>query len=99
LREAPNIRSRAGREGLQRGHHPGYHLLNGCDLPGMNRPLQVVDFRTVFSLPLAYTQELAVAAGPRIRLRPPYREHLAQAFARFYMRVGLPVDLPLPPAP
>jgi len=23
----------------------------------------------------------------------PYREHLAQAFARFFMRVGLPVDI------
>ena len=26
--------------------------------------------------------------------RPPYREHLAQAFARFFMRVGLPIDIP-----
>ncbi len=28
---------------------------------------------------------------PRLRLLPPYREHLSQAFARFFMRVGLPV--------
>jgi hypothetical protein len=27
-------------------------------------------------------------------LLPPYREHLSQAFARFFMRVGLPVDIP-----
>jgi hypothetical protein len=27
---------------------------------------------------------------PRLRLRSPYREHLSQASARFFMRVGLP---------
>jgi len=30
----------------------------------------------------------------RLRLLPPYREHLSQAFARFFMRVGLPSDIP-----
>jgi hypothetical protein len=25
---------------------------------------------------------------------PPYREHLSQAFARYFMRVGLPSDIP-----
>ncbi len=30
---------------------------------------------------------------PRLRLLPPYREHLSQAFARFFMRVGLPVQV------
>ena len=24
---------------------------------------------------------------------PPHREHLSQAFARFFMRVGLPIDI------
>ena len=32
--------------------------------------------------------------GNRLRLCPPYREHLAQSFARFFMRVGLPIDIP-----
>jgi hypothetical protein len=27
-----------------------------------------------------------------LRLTSPYKEHFAQAFARFYMRVGLPHD-------
>jgi hypothetical protein len=30
----------------------------------------------------------------RIRLLPPYREHLSQAFARHFMRVGLPSGIP-----
>jgi hypothetical protein len=29
----------------------------------------------------------------RFRLLPPYREHLSQAFARFFMRVGLPIPI------
>jgi len=32
--------------------------------------------------------------GYHLRLLSPYREHLSQAFARFFMRVGLPVDIP-----
>ena len=30
----------------------------------------------------------------RKRLLPPYREHLSQSFARYFMRVGLPTDIP-----
>ena len=29
-----------------------------------------------------------------LTLLSPYKEHLAQAFARFFMRVGLPADIP-----
>jgi hypothetical protein len=39
-------------------------------------------------------REFANAAGHRLRLLPPYREHLSQAFARLFMRVGLPADIP-----
>jgi hypothetical protein len=57
-------------------------------------PTTVVDFHEVFSLPVAFLQAWVTAAGqPRLRLAPPYREHLSQAFARFFMRVGLPVDI------
>jgi hypothetical protein len=54
----------------------------------------VVDFHEVFSLPLKFMQAwVQKSAQPRLRLCPPYREHLSQAFARFFMRVGLPVDI------
>jgi hypothetical protein len=43
-----------------------------------------------WSGPYAHVEKL----GNRLRLCPPYREHLAQAFARFFMRVGLPSDIP-----
>jgi hypothetical protein len=58
---------------------------------------QVVDFYRVFSLPAAFLRPWSSSvARNRIRLLPPYREHLSQAFARFFMRVGLPQDIVLP---
>jgi len=81
-------------EHARKGHMPGFHVLNKCDLEGFKRDFALVDFRRVHSLPLALTRKIAERLGNRIRLLPPYREHLSQAFARFFMRVGLPVDIP-----
>ena len=81
-----------GRETLRRGDAPGYQLLNRCELEGYERDFRVVDFRNVYGVPFGYLT--ARTDAPRLRLLPPYREHLAQAFARFFMRVGLPVDIP-----
>jgi hypothetical protein len=88
------LKSRRGREDLRRGNVPGYHLPNRCELSGLEHDFLVVDFRSLFGVPLSVVKELASAHSPRVRLLPPYREHLAQAFARFFMRVGLPVDVP-----
>ena len=60
----------------------------------MARELRVVDFRRVYSLPLTFVCQVAARTGQRLRLLPPYREHLSQAFARDFMRVGLPQDIP-----
>jgi len=60
----------------------------------LTTPTTVVDFHEVFSLPLAFlTLWVQKTNRARLRLRPPYREHLSQGFARFFMRVGLPVDI------
>ena len=53
----------------------------------------LVDFHHLFSLPKTSATRVALEAGQRLRLLPPYREHLAQAFARYIMRVGLPSTL------
>lgn len=50
----------------------------------------VIHFRNVFSLPKKYVMG---SPSDRHELVSPYREHLAQAFARFVMRVGLPNGL------
>jgi len=55
--------------------------------------LTIVDFHEVYTAPTNVVREFALRTGKRLRLLPPYREHLAQAFARFFMRVGLPVDI------
>lgn len=82
------------REDLRRGNLPGYHLLNDTVQDGIQLGLGIVDFHEVYTAPTSHLREFAAKCGKRLRLRPPYREHLGQAFARFFMRVGLPVDIP-----
>lgn len=54
----------------------------------------IVDFRVVFSVERSRLVHFVAQPGSKQRLRlvPPYKEHFAQAFARFFMRVGLPLD-------
>jgi hypothetical protein len=83
-----------GREMCRRGNMAGFHMLASCDIPNHKREIGVVSFRESVSLPINFLRSFAEQTGERRRLRSPYREHLAQAFARYYMRVGLPVDIP-----
>jgi hypothetical protein len=55
--------------------------------------IRIVDFGRIYCLPRGYVEKLANHRGERLRLLPPYREHIAQAFARFFMRIGLPQDI------
>jgi hypothetical protein len=88
------IRSKNGKEALRQGNMPGYHLLYKCEIDGINTDLMVVDFRSTYSLPFVLLNDIAAKQAKRLRLLPPYREHLSQAYARFFMRVGLPIDIP-----
>lgn len=68
-------------------------MLNQCSVTGfVSNEVGIVSFRQVFSVPMDYLRAHA-KKRPRLRLLPPYREQLAQAFARYFMRVGLPVDI------
>lgn len=82
-----------GLEDARKGNLPGMHLLAPCDLTGLEREVRIVDFRRLYTLPLEFLRKRAGDEGRRLRLQPPYREHLSQAFARYFMRVGLPVDI------
>jgi len=82
------------RERLRQGNYPGFHLLNKPQLEGFQDDYLVVHFRDIYSVAFEYIIPFVRNMGPRLRLLPPYREHLSQAFARFFMRVGLPVDIP-----
>ena len=81
-------------DSLVKGRRVGAHLLNKCDLEGHEFEYQVVDLTRIFSICYGFLKKVAEQHGERIRLMPPYREHLSQSFARRFMRVGLPIDLP-----
>jgi hypothetical protein len=87
-------KGKTGKEALRRGYSPGYHLLNKCEIESFETDYLVVDFRNVYSVDFDFITDLVKRRSKRRRLLPPYREHLSQAFARFFMRVGLPVDIP-----
>ena len=58
-------------------------------------PWSIVDFHHLFVLLREFVTAHANSVGPRLRLDSPYREHLAQALASYFMRVGLPHDAAL----
>ncbi|MDX2305598.1 MAG: hypothetical protein NW226_22510 [Microscillaceae bacterium] len=80
-------------ERLKQGIQPNYHLLNKDKNKGLDDYL-IVDFRNVYGIHIEFLQEYVKSLENRVRLLPPYREHLSQAFARFFMRVGLPQNIP-----
>ncbi len=98
LRSHPRFGKQDQWEMARKGRLPAYHVLNKCDLSEISKDFaadfMLVDLRQVYSLPVPLVRQLARNQNPRVRLLPPYREHLSQAFARFFMRVGLPVDVP-----
>ncbi len=67
-------------------------MLSERDSGGMHIDHRIVDFHEVYTVPRIFLQSLLHRRKRhRLQLRAPYREHLSQAFARFFMRVGLPV--------
>jgi len=87
------VRSSAFRRSLIRGDIPPLALLHERE----GRPRldwSVVDLRELYTAERDRVDAFVAQPGNRRRLRltSPYKEHFAQAFARFYMRVGLPHD-------
>jgi hypothetical protein len=69
-------------------------MLSNFKRDDINIDIRIVDFREIFAVPREFLESLLVQRGrSRPRLLPPYREHLSQAFARFFMRVGLPTPI------
>lgn len=93
VREDP-IRLEKFHEQIRRGAQPAFHMLDRCSLPDFLAPVRIVDFRAVSIVSSRFLERTAQKAGPRLRLKSPFREHLSQAFARYFMRVGLPSDIP-----
>jgi hypothetical protein len=79
---------------IANGHLWKLCVLNSCAIEGHAIDHRIVDFHMIYTVPRDFLESLLRQRGkPRLRLVPPYREHLSQAFARFFMRVGLPAPL------
>ena len=78
-------------DNIRKGYLNAYHLLNKQN--GIFDDYLVVDFKNVYGIHRATLSETIESLENRVRLLPPYREHLSQAFARYFMRVGLPQDI------
>jgi hypothetical protein len=94
IKNANNSEKISNKNKLRQGNLPGLHLLNQCEINQHKTDFLIVDFRNVYGVDFAFLVEFVKNSGKRLRLNPPYKEHLSQSFARYFMRVGLPTDLP-----
>ena len=85
--------SAAGREDLRQGKLAQYHLLQKFETKTLPMDYYYVDFQHIYSIPKQFLEAMLKNIS-RKRLLSPYREHLSQSFARYFMRVGLPTDIP-----
>lgn len=86
------LKSSGWRKSLRQGEQPAYCLLQNLDGTGADH-YTIADFHHLYSLPKSYLEEAAERQPGRLRLVAPYREHLAQSFGKYIMRVGLPITL------
>jgi len=93
IKNDPYYKSSKAREELRQGKAPSFHLLNRVSLTGLSEDFYFVDFHNIYSIPKEFIFS-QIIQGKRKRVLPPYREHLSQSFARYFMRVGLPTDIP-----
>lgn len=91
INAVPYYRAKDAREQLRQGNQPSYHLLNKLTINGI-RDFYCVSFHHIFSVPKEYLKVL-VSDKKRLRMKSPYKENLAQSFARYFMRVGLPLNI------
>jgi hypothetical protein len=89
----PNFNNKRWEE-VRKGRIEGLYLLASTDNPEDPHKCLVVDFREVYSLPYEYLVRHTQTMDIRCRLKSPYLEHFSQAFARRFMRVGLPSAIP-----
>ncbi|PYH23809.1 hypothetical protein US8_01494 [Bacillus altitudinis] len=81
---------------LKKGAYLDFHLLNKYE---NNQGLKELDYMVVilkesFVLPIDFIHNNLRAKEYKLfRLLPPYREHLSQAYARNFFRIGLPLDI------
>jgi hypothetical protein len=78
---------------LLKGRVVGFYPINKFDANSFQRPWRIIQFQRIIELDTDDVRNNSQLLVPRLRLLPPYRESLSQSFARFFMRVGLPVPV------
>jgi len=87
-------KSKKGKIDLIQGKQPPYHLLDKIQLTNDQEAIfYIVNFRNIYTIPKSYINLKTTESPNRIRLNSPYKEHLSQSFARYFMRVGLPINI------
>lgn len=81
------------KDNIRKERMPALHLIEKCDAEDFSFEKQVIDFRAIYTLPKDFVAAFVETLDVRARLLSPYKEHLSQAFARYFMRVGLPRPL------
>lgn len=82
-------------ESIIKGQQNAYHIINKYKTEEFEQDYYIINFKDIFSIPVELAKDIALNSEKRLRLCPPYREHLSQAFARYFMRVGLPINITL----
>ncbi|WBB58485.1 hypothetical protein O7599_22955 [Streptomyces sp. WMMC500] len=85
------VRSSKFRKACADGNMPAQFLLHAKD-GDPEMPWSLVEFHHLFLISKPYLQAHARNGATRLRLASPYKEHLGQSFARYFMRVALPKD-------
>jgi hypothetical protein len=80
-------------EGIIKGQQNAYHIINEYKTDEFSQDYYIINFKDIYSVPVGLAMSVAESNDKRLRLCPPYREHLSQAFARYFMRVGLPINI------
>ena len=81
------------RKEIRKERFPYLHMIEKCEIKNQEFDRQIIDFRTIYTLPKDFVSSFTNSLRQRVRLLSPYKEHLSQAFARYFMRVGLPRPL------
>jgi hypothetical protein len=68
-------------------------VLNSGSIGELTTPTRVVSLHEIHTLPLDFVESYFSLKGARLRLISPYLEYLSQSFAKFFMRVALPIDV------
>lgn len=85
-----------GLRNIQQGKIEGLYLLPPYNHSGEDDQFKIVNFRETHAVPFQLVKGHLESQSVRVRVCPPYREHLAQAFGRFIMRIGFPKDMRIP---